>query len=277
MALYPALCVAGADEELALAASDDYTPIAAEPTADGVTIFFPTAALRDRAAESLVRALPNAVVTPRDVDDEDWARRSQESLGPITVDRITVRPGAKGCAATATGSEVEIVILPSMGFGTGHHATTRLCLQALQRLDVRGRSVLDVGTGSGILALAARALGASRSLGIDADPDAIESARANLPLNPELDQVTFTVRDLGAGPLPSADIVTANLTGALLCRSATRLVESLRAGGHLTISGVLGEERDAVRAAFRRLPVAWEAREDEWVAMTFSQAAQNTV
>lgn len=297
MALYAALIVTGVDEELALAAVDDWRPVAASSAdtsgdvdvASDVTIFFATPADRDGARAALISAFPAATISPIDVDDEDWARRSQENLGPIVVERITVRPGDSDRLETAgrqrpitDGSQslIDLVIQPSMGFGTGHHATTRLCLAALQQVDVRGRFMLDIGTGSGILALAARALGAERALGLDYDPDAIKSAEENLPLNPYLDHVSFAVFDLTHQPLPQADVVTANLTGALLCRTAPLLWQSVAAGGVLILSGILDVERDAVVDAFRGLPLApapTEAREDEWVALCFNLANHTKV
>jgi ribosomal protein L11 methyltransferase len=154
-----------------------------------------------------------------------------------------------------------------MGFGTGHHATTRLCLAALQTLDLAQASVLDVGTGSGVLAIAAQRLGAAHAMGVDADPDAIQSARDNLPLNPEADRIAFELRELGRDHLPTADVVLANLTGALLCRTARSLIDLVNPDGHLIVSGLMKDEREAVRTALAEMELTWEASEDEWIGL----------
>jgi ribosomal protein L11 methyltransferase len=167
-----------------------------------------------------------------------------------------------------------IVIQPSMGFGTGHHATTRLCLLALQREELAGRTVLDIGTGSGILAIAAARLGARRAVGIDHDPDAIQAARENLALNPDAAGVTFEVLDftevrLKPDATNAADIVIANLTGALLAREARRILGAVRPDGRVIVSGLLAAEREEVAASFQSAPIVWESGEDDWLAMTF--------
>jgi ribosomal protein L11 methyltransferase len=154
-----------------------------------------------------------------------------------------------------------------MGFGTGHHVTTRLCLAALQTIDLNGRSVLDVGTGSGVLAIAADLLGAASALGIDNDADAIQSARESLELNPDARHVTFETIDLAARTLPAADVVTANLTGALLIRSAGALLTAVRPHGMLILSGIQSGERDEVRQAFGDAEIGWEREEDGWVGL----------
>jgi len=158
-----------------------------------------------------------------------------------------------------------------MGFGTGHHATTRLCLAALQTIDLRGTAMLDLGTGSGVLAMAAARLGAARATGIDDDPDAIQSARENLEINHDLQSVSFDVADLAAAKLPPADVVTANLTGALLLRSADIVLAAVRAGGTLIVSGLLSHERGEVCAAFAPAAVVWEREEDGWVGLAMKK------
>ena len=274
---YPALSIAGVDGELVLAIADDHSPTAAESSGDSITIFFRDARTRDDAQRAVARAFPDAIITAREVDDEDWARRSQENLRPVTVGKLTLYP-APALRPPAPVS-IAIIIQPSMGFGTGHHSTTRLCLLALQREELAGRTVLDIGTGSGVLAIAAARLGAARAIGIDNDPDAIQAACENLALNPEAAGVMFEVADLTQIRLKvdtttpmNADVIIANLTGALLVREARRMLEILRPGGRLIVSGLLADEREPVISAFRPAEILWESREDEWVAITFSPA-----
>jgi ribosomal protein L11 methyltransferase len=291
---YPALDVHTDGADMLAALVDDFSPVALESRHAAVRVFFATSADRDAAQRAIDRQFD---VTPVDVPDEDWARRSQADLKPVVVGRVTIVPSRESAVASqsdvasrsqgASQSQVEdqppsspvpslltIVIEPSMGFGTGHHATTRLCLAALQTVALDGREVVDVGTGSGVLAIAAVRLGAARALGIDNDPDAIQSARENLELNGSADTVSVAIADLAGNPLPSADVVTANLTGALLVRSAARLLDAVRPGGTLVVSGILVEERDRVVAAFAPAAVVWEREEDGWVGVAVKKACQ---
>ena len=268
--LYPALEVRSGSTDLMLGIVDDFAPSAIDERGESVRVFFSTAAARDAAREALGSGF---AVTAIDVSDEDWARRSQENLQPITVGRITVAPPwAAGIphepsAISHQPSAIRIVITPSMGFGTGHHATTRLCLGALQAMDLTGLVVLDVGTGSGVLAIAADRLGAARAIGIDVDPDALQSARENLTANPEARHVSFDLVDLTATALPAADVVTANLTGAQLMRSAAALLAAVPPAGTLILSGILAHERDEVCRAMAPASVWWEREEDGWVGI----------
>ena len=268
---WPAIDVSG-DSELVLAAADDYSPTAVEERDASLRIFFATSDIRDRAATTLAAQF---VVSPVDVDDEDWARRSQQNLPPIVVGRITVvsslQSPVSSQSSVTSPTAITISIPPSMGFGTGHHATTRLCLAALQAADPRGKFVLDVGTGSGLLAIAAAKLGAARAVGTDDDADALQAATENLAFN-NVTNVEFVVSDLMKEPLPAADIVLANLTGALVARAATRLVTAVRPGGVLIVSGILATEREDIRRAFANQTFVTDVQEDEWLGFTIKSA-----
>lgn len=268
---YPALDVRGADQDMVLALVDEFSPTAVEELADGVSVFFTAAERRDAAQAELATALPDATLAPREVDDEDWAKRSQENLTPVTVGRLTVTPPwAAQSSLQPPASNLQVVILPSMGFGTGHHATTRLCLETLQAFRVDGARVLDVGTGSGVLAIAAAVLGASEALGIDFDPDAITNARENLELNPTVSGVTFQVVDVRDTVLPKADIVLANLTGAVLVQNAALLSSAVDTDGTLIVSGLQTHEYEDVMNAFVGGRLASEKEELGWMALAFN-------
>jgi ribosomal protein L11 methyltransferase len=268
MRSWPALDVGNLrTPDLVQAALSDYAVAAIdEGSTDTWRVFFQTATERDRAATALHMQCPELSIAPTDVPDEDWAARSQASLHAVQVGDIVVAPPWDVPAAGARPRLV-IVIKPSMGFGTGHHATTRLCLAALQALDIDDRTVIDVGTGSGVLALAAARLGARDVVGVDDDPDAIASAQENLELNGQPD-VRLHVADVRTGDLVPADVVLANLTGGFLEATAPRLRQLMATGARLILSGLTADEEPQVVAAFGSLRVERRAQEDEWMCVT---------
>ena len=239
----------------------------AEPAPDKWQLFFRTEAER-AAAVALLHAIrsPEAFsLRPIDVDDQDWARRSQASLRAVRAGRIVVAPPWDTESTPDEPGVATVVIEPAMGFGSGHHATTRLCLEALQRLELHGCRVLDVGTGSGVLALAAARLGASSVVGIDVDPDALENARGNAELNGSPANVEFRQADFRQEAGLEADVVVANLTGSMLAAGAADLQRTVVPGGSLILSGITLEERDAAYRAFASgFRAEWRAEADGW-------------
>src|SRR5687768_12284820 len=201
--------------DLFQAALLDYAIAAVDETSPELwRVFFSTSADRDIAAKELPRQFPELSFRTVDEPDDDWAARSQASLRAVRVGNIVIAPpwDMPDPVGSLLGTRTTtVVIQPSMGFGTGHHATTRLCIAALQQLDLRGRSVLDAGTGSGVLAIAACRLGASSVLAVDDDPDAIQSAGESIVLNPGVN-VALRTADLRSPTLLPHDVVTANLT-----------------------------------------------------------------
>jgi ribosomal protein L11 methyltransferase len=269
MRTWPALELASLTRpELVQAALTDH-PITAvdESSQPGAwRVGFSSAADRDAAARALTRQFSDAVIRPVEMPDEDWAARSQATLTAVQIGGIVVAP-PWDIPRTGGRQPLVIVIRPSMGFGTGHHASTRLCLAALQQIPVQGRAVIDIGTGSGLLAIAAHRLGASRVTAVDDDPDALQAAAENIELN-EATGVTLRagdVRVMAGGPF---DVVLANLTGALLCEAAGRLRGLTGPGADLILSGIMrGEEAD-VLAAYAGLEVRNRAEEEEWLCVT---------
>jgi ribosomal protein L11 methyltransferase len=251
---------------------DDFQPTAIQDAEDGapIRVFFGSEEARDAAARALGVAFGSHVfVETIDVEDQDWAARSQSQLRAITVGRITVAPPWD--AEKRGQTPFCVTIQPSMGFGTGHHASTRLMLKALQTLPIDDRTVLDIGCGSGVLAIAAVTLGARSAMGIDVDKDALENARENAKLNNVGERVMFEEGDFRERRIV-ADIVLANLT-ALLHRSAARLAGCVARGGHLVVSGFMDSERHPVLEALESLLVL-EAldQEDEWMAALLRDA-----
>ncbi len=274
---------------------DDHDPFAISDGADGEPagsgspgfarfierrVYFFSAGARDAARRAIDRVLgpDGARTTSVDVSDDGWAARSHADLRAVQVGDLVVAPPWDAPRSTSGGRTV-VVIEPSMGFGTGHHASTRLCLLALQRIDkglVTGCRVLDLGSGSGVLAIAAALLGAGAVVAIERDPDALGNARSNIRRNQVSERITVLAGDLAALSPHAGDIVTANLTGAFFSRHAAAVLRCIRPGGLLIASGITTVDEQAARTALEPPLVLRERRmEDEWVGLVFEHPARD--
>lgn len=241
------------------------------PTPLHWNVCFADADERNRAADAIHDALPSLQIERVELPDEDWAARSQQSLTAVHAGAFIVAPPWD---LPPAGTEATVIIIePSMGFGTGHHATTRMCLRILSDLDVRGKTVLDLGTGSGVLSMAAALRGAGRVLGIDIDQDAIDSANTSAALNTLPPAITFEVSDFRKEPPAPAEIVLANLTGGMLTSSAAAIAALVRPGGHLVLSGFDHTEVDDVIRAFAGFTEHRRLTEETWIALSLTARA----
>ncbi|MEZ5319668.1 MAG: 50S ribosomal protein L11 methyltransferase [Vicinamibacterales bacterium] len=259
--------------ERTLAVVDDTAPTGYDREGDAARIFFASPAARDLARELLRTADPALVCASVDVPDEDWAERSQAALGPVRVGALVVAPPW----VPPDGSAPWITIVPSMGFGTGHHASTRLCLALAQSMPLAGCRVLDAGTGSGVLAIAAWRLGAAAVTAVDLDQDAVDCAIDNVARNGAAGGVAVRALDVatGAAALGRVDVVFANLTGDLLARQAALLVSLLEPDGQIVVSGVMTSEEAGVAGAFSAAGARIVERraEDEWVGLRLTRSS----
>ena len=237
------------------------------------TAHFGSAEARGEAAEAInaINDGDSLRLELAEVEDDDWARRTQADLPAIRVGRVIVAPPWDRPEAGSAGEAVVVEIEPSRGFGTGHHQSTRLCLVLLQARRLESRTVIDVGTGSGVLAIVAAKLGAAFVSAIDVDPDAIENARENITRNLAAEVVEAHVRDLTQPGMPPADLVTANLTGTLLARHAAELGALVKAGGSLIVAGFTVDEKALVLDAFETdFALTESAEEDGWWAFVLT-------
>ncbi|MEO8680529.1 MAG: 50S ribosomal protein L11 methyltransferase [Vicinamibacterales bacterium] len=242
-------------------------------------VFFSDVDARAAARRAILQQLPALQLEDISIPDEDWAARSQASLTAVHAGSFIVAPpwdvptvsdGVSDGGGKPSGlpdGKTVIIIEPSMGFGTGHHQTTRLCLRLLSEVDVRDRDVLDLGTGSGVLAMAAALRGAKSVVGIDVDTDAIQSAQHSAKLNPLPFTLQFRVADFRSQPVADAEIVLANLTGGMLTQSGVAVGSLVRPHGTLILSGFDHTEVDGVLNAFAGFVEEVRLSEDTWVAL----------
>lgn len=233
-----------------------------------VTALFEDDADSAALVERLTRDLTARLGTPPRVEplaDQVWERVWLDTFKPTRFGRrLWVCPHGQ----PAGDSEAVVVALdPGLAFGTGHHATTALCLEWLDGVDLAGRTLLDFGCGSGILAIAGLKLGAARAIAVDHDPQALEATRDNARANGVLERLDILAP--GASPDEPVECLVANILAGPLVELAPLLIARLRPGGTLALSGILVEQIAGVLAAYRdRIDFDPPRIREDWVLLT---------
>lgn len=260
-------------------------PMAVEPEVT-VKVYLPgsedTPEKRQRIREVLYylgRLYPIPEPVFRKLADQDWAEAWKAHYTPFRVgERLWIRPSWMALEEEPAADDVVLTLDPGMAFGTGLHPTTQMCLQALERLMSPGMRVLDVGTGSGILAIAALRLGAASALAVDNDPQAVIATGENAVINGVGEQLTVREGTLSSvGERGGWNLVLVNILAPVIVSMLQKdgLVDYAGMSGRLLLSGIVEEQAPAVREALVAAGgiVVDEMRIRDWVTLVAGRSA----
>jgi ribosomal protein L11 methyltransferase len=220
------------------------------------------------ASFAMEHDLPLPSIATRLIEDKNWNEIWEAGIQPIRVsDRLIVAPTWNPYAPSE--GEIVVTIDPKMSFGTGHHETTRLMVQLIEKHLRPGDTMLDVGTGTGILAIAGIKLGAGSAVGVDNDEWSFSNARENVSLNGVESTVSIMLGEIKDVPRGSFDLVAANIQRGIIEQILPEMRSRLKANGRLLLSGLLDIDREPILAALaaQGLQVIDELKEKEWIAL----------
>ena len=206
------------------------------------------------------------------IDDEDWKNEWKKYYKPIVTKSVTVVP-VWIKYNKISDKEKTLWINPGMAFGTGEHETTKMCLDLLGEIDVSGKTVIDVGTGSGILGIASILSGAKSVYMCDIDSTAIDTAKENARLNKVSDRCEIERADLLEKSKEPADVVFANITADILIRLSKDIGRFLKDDGTIILSGIIHARLDEVKSAYENCGFKFvrHVRDGEWNALEFKK------
>jgi ribosomal protein L11 methyltransferase len=224
--------------------------------------------LRYRLSGALLPLDAGSSLTIREIPEENWNLQWEQSITPVEIgSRVLIKPSWQNVPDTA--GKIVIEIDPKMSFGTGHHETTRLCLRLLEQFVKQGDRVLDVGTGTGLLAIAALKLGAESAVGIDIDDWSIENALENVKANGVGKSIRILRMPIEDFRGERFECILANLTHRMILDSLAHLRELSEENGIVIISGFLQSDLPAIRESLRghRFHEAGGLDEHGWSAL----------
>ena len=202
------------------------------------------------------------------LEDKNWNEQWENSREVIRVsDRIVIKPTFKEYSAKP--NEIVLTIDPKMSFGTGEHQTTKLILKLLEKIVKPGMNVLDVGSGTGILAIATVKLGASNAVAVDFDEVCLENCKENCELNVASDTVEVVTGEIDDVKEKDFDLILANIQKNVLLEIADKIKSKLKSGGVVILSGLLELDKDAIEEKYQSLGFVTLQIEkmDEWIAV----------
>lgn len=217
--------------------------------------------------EQLIAAYSgDSIMEFEDIPEQNWNETWEQTIQPQRIGKFLVKP--TWSTETPDDDEILLEIDPKMSFGTGYHATTRLMLQQIQKVDIEGKTVLDAGTGTGILAIATIKLGAKKAVGFDIDTWSRDNALENTLIN-GVDH-SIEIRHGGIETVDeheSFDLILANINRNVLLDMIPSLVYHAKEGGTICLSGLLYKDEDSIRNTLSELPVEVTdvEHEEEWI------------
>lgn len=262
------------DLDLIMGVLSGYPIMGVEQGMDQITVCFE----QNDWQEPYVTAIPEeiaalglhvSVITQGSEEDQNWNAEWEASIDPVAVnERIVIVPEWR---AHEYNLPLTLVITPKMSFGTGHHATTRMMCKLTEQFVQAGQKWIDVGTGTGVLAILAARLGASHVFAFDNNEWSIVNSRENIERNNVQDLITLQMSELQETPLPPCDGLAANLYRHLVIPYAGAFIASVKPGGVILVSGILKYDFDDVAAPFleRGCVVEESLAESEWCAIAF--------
>lgn len=220
-------------------------------------------------------AIGNNQITVDEVAEENWATAWKKYYHPVRISRyLTIKPSWQDYQTQDERQKV-IQLDPGMAFGTGTHPTTRLSLQALECVIRGNETVLDVGTGSGVLSIAASFLGAKEIYAYDLDEVAVKAAKENLALNPTATNIWIKSNDLLKGVEHKADVIVANILADIIVKMIPDAWRLLKDDGTLIVSGIIAAKKDLVTAAMTQQGFVLDQlfQQKDWLALSFVKTA----